>query len=67
MRQAAEHGDVLVVCAAGARSENACKLLSEQGMPTARLAGGTGAWAADGHDLHRPAACDTRAGWSMER
>jgi rhodanese-related sulfurtransferase len=67
IRHAAEHGDVLVVCASGVRSENACKLLSEQGIPTATLAGGTGAWAADGHDLHRPAACDTRAGWSMER
>jgi len=67
IRHAAEHGDVLVVCASGARSENACKLLSEQGIPTATLAGGTGAWAAGGHDLHRPAACDTRAGWSMER
>ncbi|SFG74149.1 rhodanese-like domain-containing protein [Streptomyces mirabilis] len=67
IRHAAERGDVLVVCASGARSENACKLLSEQGIQTATLAGGTGAWAADGHDLHRPAACDTRAGWSMER
>jgi rhodanese-related sulfurtransferase len=67
IRHAAERGDVLVVCASGARSENACKLLSEQGIQTATLAGGTSAWAADGHDLHRPAACDTRAGWSMER
>jgi rhodanese-related sulfurtransferase len=67
IRHAADRGDVLVVCASGARSENACKLLSEQGIQTATLAGGTSAWAADGHDLHRPAACDTRAGWSMER
>ncbi|MFJ8114006.1 rhodanese-like domain-containing protein [Streptomyces sp. NPDC096132] len=67
IRHAAERGDVLVVCASGARSENACKLLAEQGITTATLAGGTGAWAADGHDLHTPAACDTRAGWSMER
>ena len=67
IRHAAERGEVLVVCASGARSENACKLLSEQGIPTATLAGGTGAWVADGHDLHQPAACDTRAGWSMER
>ncbi|WP_329530999.1 rhodanese-like domain-containing protein [Streptomyces sp. NBC_01450] len=67
IRHAAQRGDVLVVCASGARSENACKQLAEQGIPTATLAGGTGAWAADGHDLHRPAACDTRAGWSMER
>jgi rhodanese-related sulfurtransferase len=67
IRHAAERGDVLVVCASGARSENACKLLAEEGIATATLAGGTGAWAADGHDLHTPAACDTRSGWSMER
>ncbi|MCZ4511596.1 rhodanese-like domain-containing protein [Streptomyces sp. ActVer] len=67
MRHASERGDVLVVCASGARSENACKLLAEQGIATATLVGGTGAWVAEGHDLHTPAACDTRAGWSMER
>ncbi|MER5910329.1 rhodanese-like domain-containing protein [Streptomyces sp. NPDC001982] len=67
IRHVAERGDVLVVCASGARSENACRLLAEQGIPTATLAGGTGAWAAEGHELHRPAACDTRSGWSMER
>ncbi|MFF5187307.1 rhodanese-like domain-containing protein [Streptomyces sp. NPDC000345] len=67
IRHAAEQGDVLVVCASGARSENACKLLAAQGIPTATLTGGTGAWAAGGHDLHTPAACDSRAGWSMER
>ncbi len=27
----------------------------------------SGAWAAEGHDLHTPTARDTRAGWSMER
>jgi len=67
IRAAAERGDLLVVCASGARSENACKLLAGQGIPTATLAGGTGAWAADGHDLQHPAARDTRAAWSMER
>ncbi|MFI2433585.1 rhodanese-like domain-containing protein [Streptomyces sp. NPDC018693] len=67
IRHAAERGDVLVVCASGARSENACRMLAEQGIPTATLAGGTGAWAAGGHDLDQPAACDTRSGWSMER
>lgn len=67
IRHAAERGDVLLVCASGARSENACKLLAEQGVGTASLVGGTGAWAAEGHDLRTPAACDTRAGWSMER
>ncbi|GAA2542826.1 MULTISPECIES: rhodanese-like domain-containing protein [Streptomyces] len=67
LRDAARRGDVLVVCASGARSDNASKLLAEHGIPAATLTGGTNAWAADGHDLHRPAACDTRAGWSMER
>lgn len=67
IRHAAERRDLLVVCASGARSENACKLLAEEGVTAATLVGGTGAWAAAGHDLHTPAACDTRAGWSMER
>ncbi|MGW4565269.1 rhodanese-like domain-containing protein [Streptomyces sp. NPDC004561] len=67
IRHAAGRGDVLVVCASGARSENACKLLAEQGIPTATLSGGTTGWAAQGNDLHQPAACDTRARWSMER
>lgn len=67
IRDAAQRGDLLVVCASGARSEKACALLAEQGVPTATLAGGTGAWSSEGRDLHRPAACDTRAGWSMER
>ncbi|MFI9628892.1 rhodanese-like domain-containing protein [Streptomyces sp. NPDC052042] len=67
IRRATERGEVLVVCASGARSESACELLSEQGIPAATLAGGTSAWAAAGHDLQRPVACDTRARWSMER
>ncbi|MFC9926478.1 rhodanese-like domain-containing protein [Streptomyces sp. NPDC127190] len=67
IRQAARRGEVLTVCASGARSENACRILAEQGVPAATLTGGTSAWAAEGHDLHRPAACATRAGWSMER
>ncbi|MFE6287751.1 rhodanese-like domain-containing protein [Streptomyces sp. NPDC057877] len=64
IRHAAEHGEILVVCASGARSESACELLAGQGIATATLAGGTGAWAAAGRDLHRPAA---RATWTMER
>ncbi|MGV9559052.1 rhodanese-like domain-containing protein [Streptomyces sp. NPDC003401] len=67
IRHAAGRGDVLVVCASGVRSENARKLLAEQGVDTATLVGGTSAWTADGHDLQTPAACDTRASWSMER
>ncbi|MGW3124526.1 rhodanese-like domain-containing protein [Streptomyces sp. NPDC001107] len=67
IRYAAERGDVLVVCASGARSQNACRLLAEQGIPAATLTGGTGAWAAAGHELHRPAAQRDRATWGMER
>ncbi|MEW5660261.1 rhodanese-like domain-containing protein [Streptomyces cinereoruber] len=66
IRDAADRGDVLVVCASGARSENACRLLAEHGVDTATLSGGTGAWAADGHDLHRPQGA-ARATWGMER
>ncbi|MFG2475800.1 rhodanese-like domain-containing protein [Streptomyces fagopyri] len=66
IRHAAGRGDVLVVCASGARSENACRILAENGIDTATLSGGTGAWAADGHELHRPQGA-TRATWGMER
>ncbi|WP_369387466.1 rhodanese-like domain-containing protein [Streptomyces sp. CG1] len=67
IRHAAGRGEVLVVCASGARSENACRLLAEHGIPAITLVGGTAAWAAGGHDLRRPAAGGSRAGWSMER
>ncbi|MFD6323299.1 rhodanese-like domain-containing protein [Streptomyces sp. NPDC058442] len=68
IRHAAERGEVLLVCASGARSGSACTLLAEQGVPVATLAGGTSAWAAEGHDLHHPTVCATTpAGWSMER
>ncbi|MBK3626601.1 rhodanese-like domain-containing protein [Streptomyces asoensis] len=67
IRHAAERGDVLVVCASGARSGTARELLAGQGVAAATLTGGTGAWAAEGHDLHRPAAGAARAGWGMER
>ncbi|MGW1591602.1 rhodanese-like domain-containing protein [Streptomyces sp. NPDC002386] len=66
IRAAAERGEVLVVCASGARSENACRTLAESGVHTATLAGGTGAWAAQGNDLARPEG-GTRAAWGMER
>ncbi|KOV53587.1 transporter [Streptomyces sp. AS58] len=67
IRRTAERGNILVVCTSGARSESACKLLAEHGIDTTTLVGGTRAWAAEGHELHQPVACDTRAGWSMER
>ncbi|MPY52822.1 rhodanese-like domain-containing protein [Streptomyces acidicola] len=63
---AASRGDLLVVCASGARSENACRTLAEHGIAAATLAGGTGAWAAAGHELHRPEG-EARAVWGMER
>ncbi|MFJ3335027.1 rhodanese-like domain-containing protein [Streptomyces sp. NPDC086766] len=66
IRDAARRGEVLVVCASGARSENACRMLAENGIHTATLAGGTGAWAAQGHDLDRPEG-STKAAWGMER
>ncbi|MFG3064232.1 rhodanese-like domain-containing protein [Streptomyces sp. NPDC048231] len=63
---AARHGEILVVCASGARSEKACRMLAENGTHTATLAGGTGAWAAQGHDLHHPDGV-RKASWGMER
>ncbi|MFC8176598.1 rhodanese-like domain-containing protein [Streptomyces sp. NPDC057235] len=66
IRHATDRGDVLVVCASGARSQNACTVLAENGITAATLSGGTGAWAADGHELHRPRGA-SRATWGMER
>ncbi|MET8561135.1 rhodanese-like domain-containing protein [Streptomyces flaveolus] len=66
IRTAAERGDILVVCASGARSENACRVLAENGIATATLAGGTAAWTAGGYDTHRPEAA-AKATWGMER
>ncbi|WP_163014094.1 rhodanese-like domain-containing protein, partial [Streptomyces sp. S1] len=51
IREAADRGEVLVVCASGARSESACRTLAGHGITAATLAGGTGAWADGGHDL----------------
>ncbi|MFF9125436.1 rhodanese-like domain-containing protein [Streptomyces sp. NPDC014889] len=67
IRHAAERGEILVVCASGARSAKACVYLARQGVAAATLTGGTGAWAAAGHELHRPTARENPAGWSMER
>ncbi|MGW9028626.1 rhodanese-like domain-containing protein [Streptomyces sp. NPDC055722] len=66
IRTASERRGILVVCASGARSENACRILAGRGIDTATLAGGTSAWAAQGHDLHRPEGAP-KATWSMER
>ncbi|MCX2923279.1 rhodanese-like domain-containing protein [Streptomyces sp. NEAU-W12] len=66
IRSAAGRGEVLVVCASGARSGNACRMLADNGVHAATLSGGTSAWAAEGHDLDRPQG-STRATWGMER
>ncbi|MEU7473072.1 rhodanese-like domain-containing protein [Streptomyces sp. NPDC044984] len=66
LRYAADRTDLLVVCASGARSENACRILEENGVAAATLSGGTGAWAAGGHELHHPQGT-SRATWGMER
>jgi rhodanese-related sulfurtransferase len=47
--------------------EKASGIIAAAGVPAATLAGGTNAWAAEGQNLERPAACDTRAVWGMER
>ncbi|MDK1475448.1 rhodanese-like domain-containing protein [Streptomyces sp. 549] len=65
LRSAAARGDLLVVCASGNRSADACRTLSEAGVGAATLSGGTGAWHERGHDLHRPSG--TRPGWAMDR
>ncbi|MCF1593782.1 rhodanese-like domain-containing protein [Streptomyces muensis] len=59
-------GQLLVVCASGARSENACRLLAGHGIQAMTLTGGTQGWARRGHELHRPTS-SPRATWSMER
>ncbi|WAZ19849.1 rhodanese-like domain-containing protein [Streptomyces cinnabarinus] len=58
---------LLLVCASGARSENACAVLITEGIPAATLAGGTNAWAAEGNDLRRPDSGPARTVWGMER
>ncbi|KRV50022.1 transporter [Wenjunlia vitaminophila] len=65
LRAAAARGDLLVVCASGGRSAQACERLTGDGVPAATLVGGTQAWTQLGHDLHRPAG--SRAPWAMER
>ncbi|MGW0883450.1 rhodanese-like domain-containing protein [Streptomyces sp. NPDC002671] len=66
LRTAAGRGDLLVVCASGARSATAGERLAEQGITAATLTGGTTAWTQLGHDTHRPAGA-TRTPWAMDR
>ncbi|QDY77717.1 rhodanese-like domain-containing protein [Streptomyces qinzhouensis] len=71
---AAGRGEVLIVCASGARSGSACELLAGHGVRAASLSGGTRAWAERGYALERPGdgtapgACAVpRGSWAMER
>ncbi|MGP3690170.1 rhodanese-like domain-containing protein [Streptomyces sp. IBSNAI002] len=66
LRQAAGRGPLLLVCASGARSENAAGTLASHGLSAATLTGGTTAWAAGGHGLRYPDG-RPRAVWAMER
>ncbi|WP_164540406.1 rhodanese-like domain-containing protein [Streptomyces abyssomicinicus] len=65
LRAAAERAPLLIVCASGARSANACAQLASLGIAAAGLEGGTGAWAAAGNPLERPAGA--RPVWPMDR
>ncbi|MEU0372702.1 rhodanese-like domain-containing protein [Streptomyces sp. NPDC006283] len=65
LEAAADRGDLLVVCASGTRSADACATLAKNGVAAATLTGGTAAWVQLGHDVHRPAGA--RTVWAMER
>ncbi|GEC02542.1 transporter [Streptomyces spinoverrucosus] len=59
-------GELLMVCASGRRSEQACAALAEEGVTAMTLTGGTQEWARRGHELGRPDSTP-RTTWSMER
>lgn len=65
LRAAAARGPLLIVCASGARSAKGCEQLAALGVEAVSLDGGTGAWAAAGHPVDRPAGA--RATWAMDR
>ncbi|ROQ94006.1 rhodanese-related sulfurtransferase [Streptomyces sp. 2132.2] len=66
LREAAALKPLLVVCASGARAQNAVATLASHGVEASYLTGGTTAWAAEGHALDHPAD-RPRAVWAMER
>ncbi|MER7398950.1 rhodanese-like domain-containing protein [Streptomyces sp. NPDC000151] len=65
LRNAAARDDLLMVCASGNRSAQACAALAEQGVPAATLTGGTNGWVQHGFDVARPEG--GHAVWAMER
>ncbi|MEU1494909.1 rhodanese-like domain-containing protein [Streptomyces sp. NPDC005776] len=66
LRETADRGDLLMVCASGTRSQNAGTTLASNGIPAASLEGGTAAWASAGGELHRPATTAAPK-WAMDR
>ncbi|MGW7435025.1 rhodanese-like domain-containing protein, partial [Streptomyces sp. NPDC054849] len=66
LRQAARRRPLLVVCASGARAENAVATLSSHGVDASSLTGGTAAWTSAGHRLDHPAGRQRNV-WAMER
>lgn len=72
LREAAGRRPLLVVCASGARSENAVATLASHGIDASSLTGGTAAWAAAGQRLDNPRGLPgdrdlPRTVWAMER
>ncbi|MFI8996644.1 rhodanese-like domain-containing protein [Streptomyces sp. NPDC053542] len=68
LRSAAARADLLMVCASGNRSAQACAALAEEGIPAANLTGGTSGWVQHGLEVRRPAGADVaRPAWAMER
>ena len=65
LQRVAARRELLLVCASGARSSQACAALAEHGINATTLAGGTQAWAEQGHELERPDHAPTT--WAMER
>ncbi|MEV0601846.1 rhodanese-like domain-containing protein [Streptomyces sp. NPDC050315] len=65
LRSAAERAGLLMVCASGNRSAQACATLAEQGIEAATLTGGTNGWVQHGLEVQRPEG--GRAVWAMER
>lgn len=65
LRGRAEDGRLLVVCASGARSAQACTALAGAGIASTALTGGTNAWQTEGRGLARVPG--TRQMWPMDR
>ncbi|MQY12697.1 Inner membrane protein YgaP [Streptomyces sp. RB5] len=67
LREAAARRPLLVVCASGNRSVNACAILAKNGIAALSLDGGTSGWAASGAGLRRPAGAPAKTVWAMDR